>query len=170
MTWMSRECLYGLLMLASLSLAGCGDSPTTAPDSPAEQQDHDHQAHGDEHEHAHAHSESFAEALTEVEEFHAAIKAAIGANDLDKADGPIHEVGHVLEELPKLAAKESLPESDLEQVKQTVDTLMDRFGAVDERIHDGDADGAAKLYDEIAEEVDEAIAALKAIELPESQP
>ena len=46
--------------------------------------------------------------------------------------------------LSELAAKDSLSEADQQQVKQSVDSLMDSFGAVDERLHGGD--DAGKSY------------------------
>ena len=166
MKWLFCGLSFGLLIFASLTLAGCGGGQTTASALSADQHDHDHEAHGDEDDHVH--SESFAEVLTEVEELFAEIKTAFAADDLDTADGPVHGIGHLLEELPQLAAKESPSESDRQQVKQAVDSLMDGFAAVDERIHAGE--GAGKSYDEVATEIDEAIAKLKAIKLPESQP
>ena len=42
------------------------------------------------------HSESFADALTKVEQLRAEIKTAFTADDLGKADGPVHEIGHLL--------------------------------------------------------------------------
>ena len=46
--------------------------------------------------------------------------------------------------------------------------MMESFAAVDERVHGGD--GVGKSYDEVAIQIDEAIARLKAMKLPESQP
>ena len=151
---------------AVISLAGCGASGTTASTPPAEKHDHDHHDHEHGDEHGHAHPESLAEALTEVEELHAKIKTAVAADDLETADPPLHELGHLLEELPELAQKESLSEEDQQQVKQAADSLMDSYGAFDERIHGGESKG--KSYDEVADQIDEAISKLKAIKLPES--
>ena len=166
MKWLFCGLSFGLLIFASLTLAGCGGAQTTASDSSADLHDHAHDTHGDEHEHVH--SESFVEVLTEVEQLLAEIKTAFAADDLETADGPVHGIGHLLEELPQLAAKASPSEPDRQQVKQAVDSLMDGFAALDERVHGGD--GAGKSYDEVANQIDEAIATLKAIKLPESQP
>ncbi len=156
---------FGVLVVASISLAGCGTSQTPASTSPADQHDHEIESHADDHEHTSP--ESFAGVLTELDELRTAIKAAFAAGDLEQADGPVHAVGHFLEELPELAAKESASEADRQQIKQAVDSLMGSFAALDERVHGGDA--AGKSYDEVASEVDEALATLKAIELPEDR-
>ena len=172
----SIACQFTAAVFATvaISLAGCGASGTTASTPPAEKHNHehhdhdheghDHEGHGDEH--GHAHPESFAEALTEVVELHAKIKTAVAADDLKTADPPLHELGHLLEELPELAQKESLSEEDQQQVKQAAESLMDSYGAFDERIHGGESKG--KSYDEVADQIDEAISKLKAIKLPES--
>ena len=156
---------FCVVMLASFSLAGCGNGEASNSNGSAGDHDHDHD-HGHDHdEHGHAHPESLAEALTQVEELYAEMKAAFAEDDLEKADGPLHEIGHVLEALPELAAKESLPEADQEQIKTAAEALLDRYGEVDERIHGGEG----KSYDDVAAQVDEAIATLKAIKLPEGE-
>ena len=156
---------FVLFMLASISLAGCGSAHTPASTAPADEQDRDMALHADDREHAHP--ESFAGTLTELDELCAAIKTAFAAGDFKEADGPVHAVGHLLGELPELAAKESASEANRQQVKQAVETLMGSFAALDERVHGGGATG--KSYDEVASEIDEALATLKAIELPEDQ-
>lgn len=156
----------GLFMLVGIALVGCGGTQTTASNPSADQHDHDLEPHGDDHEQAH--TESFAEALTEVEELCAEIKTAFAAGDLGKADGPVHEIGHLLEELLELAAKESLSEADQQQVKQAVDSLMNSFAALDERVHGGDS--AGKSYDEVATQIDAALAKLKSLGQKEPTP
>lgn len=159
-----RMSCLGLVAITCVSVAGCGGSQTTASNPPSKQQDHDHASHGDEQ--GHAHPESFAEAVTEVEELCAAIKTAFAADKLEEADGPVHEICHLVEELPALAAKESLSAADQQQIKQSVDALMDSFAALDERVHGGDS--AGKSYDEVAAQIDSALAELKSIGKEES--
>jgi len=137
-------------------LTGCGSSETAIPATTAES--HDHDSHSD---HAHGEPASLADAVTEVERLRGEIQAAFAAGDLDKADGPVHELGHLLEELPEVAAKESLAEADQQQIKQSVDALMDSFAALDERVHGGDS--AGKSYDEVASQIESALAELKSI-------
>ena len=154
-----RPFVGGLFILVGIALAGCGGTQTAAPSPSVDQHDHEHEAPGDGHEHAHP--ESFAETLKEVEELRAEIQTAFAAGDLAKADGPVHAVGHLLEELPELAAKESLSEAEQHQVKQSIGRLMDSFAALDERVHGGD--GTGKSYDEVAVQIDAALDDLKSV-------
>lgn len=154
-----RMSWLGLVAVACVSVAGCGGAQTTASNPTSQQHDHEHASHGDEHEHAHP--ESFTETLTKVDELRAKIKTAFAAGKLEEADGPVHEIGHLLEEIPELAAKQSLPDADQQQVKQAVDALMESFAALDERLHGGDS--AGKSYDEVAAQIDSALAELKTI-------
>lgn len=156
----------GMTLLVAMSLAGCGGADATPPNSAAGQHDHDHSSHGEDRGHVHA--ESYAEALTQVEKLQAEVKAAFSADELSKADGPVHEIGHLLEALPDLARKESLSELDRQQVENSAGALMDRFGELDERIHGGSS--AGKAYDEVASSIAEAMATLKSISIPEQQP
>lgn len=148
------QCSFGLVVITCISLAGCGGGQTTASNPPTDR-------HGHDHDDGHVHHESFSEAVGEVESLNAAVKTAFADSDLSTADGPLHEIGHLLEELPELAAQESLSEEDNRQVKQSVDSLMDSFGALDERIHGGAEDG--KSYDDVASEIDAALSNLKTI-------
>ena len=162
---MIRRFSFGLLMVASTSLAGCGASQTSDSTSSSDQHDHDKELHAGAHKHAAP--KSLDGALKQLDELRTAVKTAFSAGDLEKADGPVHEVGHLLEALPELAVNESLSEANQQQVEQAVDSLMASFAALDERVHGGDA--AGKSYDEVASEIDEALAKLKAIKLPEDQ-
>jgi hypothetical protein len=154
---MLRSFSYGLFVLVGVALIGCGGSETTASSSSVDQQDHE--ARVDDHEHAHP--ESFAGAVTKVEELLADIKTSMAAGDLAKADGPVHEVGHLLEKLLELASTESLSEADQQQVERAVDSLMDSFAALDERVHGGESKG--KSYDEVAAPIEAALSEVRSI-------
>jgi hypothetical protein len=148
-----------LVAITCVSVVGCGDAQTAASNPQSKQHDHEHASHGDEHEHAHP--QMFAETLTKVDELRTKIKTAFAAGKLDEADGPVHEIGHLLEDSPVLAAKESLSEADQQRIKQSVDSLMECFGALDERVHGGDS--AGKSFEEVAARIDSALAELKSI-------
>jgi hypothetical protein len=123
--------------------------------------DHDH-AHGD-HDHAHDNheghghgehgepSKTYAEAVAKVEASRNAIRDGLAAGEKSKADGQLHELGHVLERIPELA-KDFTAEQQAE-VKKDVEELMDEFGKLDEQIH-----GEKEVtYDEFSAKIDAAI-------------
>jgi hypothetical protein len=192
---MSRSLVCHASVIAAFAsvcvfLAGCG-SPESSPATPPEESngdahDHDGDAHdhdGDAHDHdgdhdhdgehdedadGHSHPETLSGAFEELDELHAAIKEAFSAGDADKAHGPLHDIGHALEEVSALADKESLSEEDQAKVKGAIDQLFDGYGAVDERMHKGEE--AGKSYDEVADAVDDAMDVLRATINPEQQP
>jgi len=159
-----RPMVCGLFMFVGIELAGCGGDQTITFNPPVDQHDHEQVAHGVGH--GLAGPESFADALKKFDKLRGEIKASFAAGDLTKADGPVHEVGHLLEELPESAAKESQSEAEQRQVRRAVDALMDSFAAIDERVHGGDT--AGKSYEEVAARIDAAFAALNLIAKEES--
>lgn len=145
------------------ALPGCGDAQTGGVKPTTEQHDHDHESAdgaGD-----HAPIESLSEVIAEVDELRAKIESASAAGNLEEAHEPLHEVGHLLEELSRLAGEASLSEAEQQTVKQSVETLMDSFSAIDERLHAGNDSGAS--YDEVAAKIDAALSNLKAIGIKE---
>jgi hypothetical protein len=165
--------LYPFFLLGtSLLILGCNPpGPAPPPASQArEQTDHgdDHDADHDKmgepghHHHEHGdhddeHHESYADAVAELDQLRGEVKDALAAGDLKKADGPVHEIGHILEELPELAAKETELATD-DTIKPAVDDLFECFNDIDLKLHD---DGAGKTYDEVADRIDAAIATLR---------
>lgn len=147
--WIGIFCVAGIV--------GCGS--TEPGQSSVEQPDHghDHESHGDSH--ASEEAVSFEDALAEVERLHGEIRDAFAAGEPKEADGAVHGIGHLLQDLPELAAEQSLAEADQQQVKEAVESLMDSFAAIDERIHVGEE--AGKTYDEVATQIDAALAELK---------
>lgn len=142
-----------LAALLSVSLIGCGSgSKTDAP--PVSIEDAEASTAG---ETAHAHAETYPEAVAELDGMRAAIETAFAANDLTGADGPIHEVGHVLEELVAMAKKAELGDEAVTAIEGAVETLFDSFTAVDEKIHGGEG----KDYSDVKAEVDAAFAVLR---------
>jgi len=160
MTSVFRLTILGGVLACLPCLTGCGSSGTAAPTTSAadHDDDHDHDAHGD---HPDGTSASLAGAVSEVERLRGEIQAAFAAGQLEKADGPVHAIGHLLEDLPKLAATKSLSEADQQQVKRSVDALMNNFAALDERVHGGDS--AGKSFDEVAAQIESALTELKSI-------
>jgi hypothetical protein len=166
-----------MLAWAWLSLfvwTGCdpGAAPPTSTTTPAKTPDADH-GHDHEGEHAdHKHAEeghgeeghdhvapaTFADGVQQVVALRDSIRDAFAAGDAEKADGPVHDIGHVLEDLTKLGEAAGLPADRQAEVKQAVESLFDHFERIDAKIHGGD--GAT--YDELSAKIDEAVSQLTA--------
>jgi hypothetical protein len=140
-----------LLVIAALPIFGCGKSGNgeRPPVSIDELESDGHVGH--------KHAETYPEAVAELEEMNKVIAAAFAAEDLDAAHDPLHEIGHVLDELPGLAKKHGLGDEAVAAISGAVEKLFDAFGKVDEKFHG--AEGAT--YDEVKETVDTNMAILR---------
>lgn len=164
-------------VLAFVSCLGCNQSPPAekVPEAAHEDQEHghdhaheghdheghDHEGHGHEgHDHAHGEhaeeSKTYAEAVEKVEAARDTIRDSLAAGEKDKADGALHELGHVLEAVPGLAKESALSVEDQEAVKKDVEELFDLFGKLDEQIHGN----LEVTYDAFAEKIDGAVTRL----------
>jgi hypothetical protein len=101
-----------------------------------------------------------AEGLAQLEKLCADVKAHLAAGDHEKADGPVHMVGHLLEELGELVAKEK-PAAEAE-AKQALEAIFESFDKLDTVIHGADEEARKKLdYAEHAPAIEAALAKLK---------
>ncbi|MCP4192185.1 MAG: hypothetical protein GY768_16355 [Planctomycetaceae bacterium] len=118
--------------------------------------------HGHDHDHGHHHSAEnrvpFDSLVIRICGHRDAIKAAFDADKEDEAHAPLHEIGHLIGQLPDAAAETDLEESDWNQVKQASDNLMVSFGKVDARFH-GEEEGVK--FPEVEKEVQDAISVLQ---------
>lgn len=145
--------------LLTVSFVGCGGKAETPSDAPPISID---EAEGLQGEHSHA--DNYPEAVAELDEMREQIEQAFAEGDIDAADGPIHEVGHVLEELVSLAKQQGVDDEALAAIGSAVQQLFDAFGRVDDKIHGGE--GAD--YADVKAEIDAAFAELKS-HLPTSE-
>ncbi|MDX1926995.1 MAG: hypothetical protein SFV81_10775 [Pirellulaceae bacterium] len=144
----SKAVLAKLALVAlTLTIVGCEPAKpkadTGAADSGAAEKGHEH-------------AETLADAVKELEGMCATIKAAFAKDDAEAAHGPMHDIGHVLEEIPDLAAKSTLDDAGKAEVKKAAETLFEAFSAVDESMHGS----GGKKYSDVSESID---AALKVI-------
>jgi hypothetical protein len=169
------------LLGGSLMIFGCNPSASEPVGKPTERvgydddhahdsmDDDDHDHEGQDHEgHGHAghdhhgdadheeHHESYAEAVAELDSLCVAAKDGLAANNLEAADAAVHEIGHILEELPELAAKEASLAAD-DTIKPAIDDLFDCFDKIDRKLH-GEA---GKTYGEVADRIDAALKTLR---------
>ena len=154
------------MLIAYACLLGCAPAPAPKPPAAAvaAKHDHDHNHDHDDHEHP----ETVAAAIAELERLCADTKAHLAAGDHNKADGPVHMVGHLIEDLGGLVAKVK-PEAEAE-ARKALDEIFDCFDTMDTAIHAAEEDVRKKLdYAEHAPRIEAAIARLKEL-LPESGP
>jgi hypothetical protein len=171
--------LFGAL-LAMLSVGVLGCSPAAAPVAPAKpvaaHADHDKHDHGkhDDHDHGkaddhddHAHPETLAAGVAELEAMWGHVKAALKADDREKADEKVHAVGHLLEDFEKLLAKEKAEAQ--EAGKKATQEVFDCFDKLDEAFH-GEEDALKKLdLDALGERLEAAIKSLKSLATGETK-
>jgi len=117
--------------------------PVPAAVKPADHgHDHDH-GHGHDHGTAaaggHAHPETLPAAVAELKELVEKVRGALASGDREKADGPVHEVGHLLGDMEGLVAKAKLPAERETAVKQAIEEIFQAFDTLDTALH-GDAD------------------------------
>ena len=169
--------LFRMLPVGMLSVGVLGCSPAAAPVAPAkpvaahadhdkhDKHDHDH-GKDDDHDHGkaddhddHAHPETLAAGVAELEAMWGHVKAALKADDREKADEKVHAVGHLLEDFEKLLAKEKAEAQ--EAGKKATQEVFDCFDKLDEAFH-GEEDALKKLdLDALGERLEVAIKSLK---------
>lgn len=143
--------LCSLILPVSLLInSGCNESGNQAATAPGDDHGHDH---GHDHNHGPA---TLKEAIAQLTALRDTMKDAFAKNDMDAAHDPLHEVGHVLEAIPELAAKENVNPANLELIKTSVNTLMDAFGAVDKTMHGQEG----STYGEESNRIDTTLAGL----------
>ena len=166
---MKNPLLAAAFITIGLLLGGCGgETPSSDTAAPEQSEGHDDHGHDDHHDHddGHEEPETFAAAVAELSEMRDTVKAAFADDDLKKADGPVHEVGHVLEGLVSLAEKAGLSDEQQATVKTAQESLFAAFAALDETIHGKES---GKSWDDVGTDVDQAIASLQEL-APSSEP
>ncbi len=167
--------LLGMLTIGMLSIGVLGCSPAAAPVSPAKpvaaQADHDkhdkHDDHGKDDDHDHDHPETLAAGVAELETMWGHVKAALKADDREKADEKVHAVGHLLEDFEKLLAKEKAEAQEVG--KKATQEVFDCFDKLDEAFH-GEEDALKKLdLDALGERLENAIKSLKSLATGETK-
>lgn len=159
---MRNSFLTTVLIATYVLLGGCGGE-TPSPKTAAPQQSESHDDHDHDHDHANEAPQTFAVAVAQLAEMRDTIQTALAANDLKKADGPVHEVGHMLEDLDGLATKAGLSDEQLATVKAAQETLFSAFGALDETIHGKES---GKSWGDVGSDIDQAIASLQKLTPP----
>ena len=103
---------------------------------------------------------SLKETLAKVDKLAVKISEGMEDGETEKAHGPIHDIGHILERVPKMIDASSLGDDDKKTLKQSVDVLIESFGAVDAKMH-GKEDGAE--FSDVKDKIDEALESIRKI-------
>jgi hypothetical protein len=120
------------LMLLAVAVGCAPAAPPSRPAAPAAQARDPHAGH----DHAHEHDEpkSFADGVAALRALGGELAAKLAADAGAEADGAVHEIGHLLENVRGMATKEGLAEA----AAKGLDELEECFGKVDEAFHSGD--------------------------------
>ena len=140
----------GLVTLGCTPPAAVESTTTNKPPMAADELEHAHD--GD-----HVHAATYPEAVAMVDGLREKIRDAFAKGEGMSADSSVHEIGHVLEDMTMLAKKASLSDADQVEVGTAVESLLDAFGKIDEKLHGGDGVD----YDKVATEIDAAFVTLK---------
>ncbi|MBM3954597.1 MAG: hypothetical protein ACKO9B_17440 [Planctomycetota bacterium] len=168
---------------------GCGTATQPAstvahagPSQVASAHDHgpaaDGHAHGhDDHAHAgpaagagqttpavDASQPTFRDALAAIIDHDERIRAAFEANDPDAAHDDLHAIGHLLEDLPKLAGTAGVA-LDRKAVERSAGVLFAAFSRIDDKLHGG----TGSTYAEEAKTISKELGAFRAF-LAEHRP
>lgn len=126
--------------------AGCGRAPAPAakkvvPAVAVHDHDEDH-GHDHDHDHGHADHEShdtLTDALTELKKVCVNAKGELAAKNLDKADGHVHMVGHLIDDMHKLVGTSQLPAEGQAAAKKALDEIFECFDDLDSALHSSDS-------------------------------
>lgn len=160
-----------LIAFCLITLVGCKDSgSTTVAKSDTSHSDHDDDSdHGDDHDHGdedddhdhgeeHKHPETYAEAVGQLVEMHTTISTSFAEDKADDAHGPLHDIGHLLEDTESLVEKSDMDDETKKQLHEAIEEMFASYGAVDDKMHDEDE---GKSYSEVAEQIEDAVRTLK---------
>ena len=149
-----RTTTYASALALTIFICGCQepDGGVTAPLVMVE--DHEGHDHGEA-----GHPETLGEALHQLTELRDTVRDAFAKNDSEAAHGPLHDVGHLIDEVAELAEKAGLYEEANAAIVSNCEVLMDSFGAVDKKMHSEDE---GSDYSEVSEQIDAALAAIMA--------
>ena len=152
--------LFGLCTV-SLTLSGCDDSAdTSVAKNPFEGMENNHDDHDHDHHDHEDHPETYAEAVDQISAVTSSIKDAFAEDPSgEAAHHELHEIGELLEVAKKLLEEQdSLGDEAKAGAKESLDTLFNAYGDIDESMHTEDG---KPNYSEVAEKIDAAVGVLK---------
>ncbi len=127
---------------------GCSEPSTNATQMSPQNDVHNH-AHGDE-------IDSLKDGIAKVTSLRDTIRNSFAKDDPDAAHGPLHDVGDLLLQIPKLAKKQNFDTESQAAIEAEINTLMNSLGAVDRTMHGQEG----STYAEESAKIDAALTAL----------
>lgn len=137
-----------------MAAVGCSSS-ATGPASARSGNTSAHQHHHEQpaaanHDHDHGHEEhdphdTLAGAVAELEKTVANVKAQLAAKNLDEADGHVHMVGHLVDDMHRLVAASGHAEEAKAVAKKALDSIFECFDALDTVLHSSDEEVRKKI-------------------------
>ena len=142
-----------VVMATACGFFAMGCAPAKAPQAkPATAKaahDHDHaHDHGkksehDDHDHAHDHGDhaahdTLAGAVAELEKISTSVKEELGKKNLEEADGHVHMVGHLVDDMHRLVDSGKLSDDAKAAAKKALDEIFDCFDKLDTALHSSD--------------------------------
>ena len=109
------------------------------------------------HDHGHIDQFTFREIAEKLIDMDGQIRNGLASDDEHAAHEPLHEVGHVLENLSNLARKEGLSKDVVEAVEQAKEDLFTAFGNIDKTFHGEEG----STYDEESSVIQSALSVVK---------
>jgi hypothetical protein len=166
------------IVLLPLVCLAIGCAPAATPPSAATARvdaGHEHD-HDDGHDHDHGHDghdhgdedydspNTIAAGIAALEKICGEVKTELAEGDLDDADGKVHMVGHLLDDLRVLVI-DSKPAAEVETAaKKALDDIFDCFDKMDTALHAADeAERKSLDYADHASTIEAAIKSLKSL-------
>lgn len=109
------------------------------------------------HDHGHIDQFTFREIAEKLIDMDGQIRNGLASDDEHAAHEPLHEVGHVLENLSNLARNEGLSKDVVEAVEQAKEDLFTAFGNIDKTFHGEEG----STYDEESSVIQSALSVVK---------
>lgn len=140
---------FGIIVVLAVGITAAGCAPAKAPQAKtasatAAHDGHNH-AHDDDHAHDHDHDhgehaahDTLAGALAELEKICATVKEELGKKNLDEADGHVHMVGHLLDDMHRLVDSGKLADDAKAAAQKALDEVFDCFDKLDTALHSSD--------------------------------
>jgi hypothetical protein len=143
-------CLMGSLVVFGSSGCGSGDRGAHPPTAADQHDHHDHAAPAD-----------FVSGVAVLRGHFETIRDALGKDDvdIDTAHDPLHEVGHLLENLAKSAGQAGLSAEDRATAEAAITAMFEAYGQLDRAIHEGQPVD----YESVRDQLDKAMADLDAV-------